>query len=670
MKTKNIIFTALLTALMVASCDQEYDYEKKERISEPAVLSLNVLNLEDTVALMSPKTKSYTVNVTASSIADEMLSLTVAVDPSRVAAFNKAHGTALEAVPGDAFELSSNTLMLPRYNTVSTTAQLTLKSSAMPEDGSLQVLALSITRIEGKDNISMSSSDSTVFILFRRKALPASGFELGTGTESDPYIIRNQLELISMVKGMKSGKTYFKMDADVDMSDYEDWVPLNAVAPYDMAVDFDGCGHTITGFNCSSDAYPSMFGVLVGSFRNVTFDNPVITAGSSSAGLLGSQCGTVDSPTEVKNVKVNNLTINMNSTTEGVGGLAGRAIATTFSDITLSASIVDADGDGKAPNSVGGIVGVASEVPSTFTNVHTSGSVTGNQRTAGLVGYIFKGNDKVVIEKSSSAMNVNGFGQNAGGLIGFADGEYVTVTDSHSSGEVVNNGHYAGGLIGSLAGYSTIQRCYVTGNVLAKGGNHIGGLIGNATRTDGGTTIEDCYTTGNVTLTASNGRIAGGLVGGIENKTDVTVRRCYASGDVSTLTSVVGGLVGFAKSSKLTDDNNFKMEHCIAWNKTLTNKVGNTWSSGGIIAVSNIVNTLTGNYRRPDMVLNDTDGRTLFDCADASPTAPLPYIDVAKNFYPYHGIAAPAGSTISSVAKTIGWPESVWDLSGDEPKLR
>lgn len=480
MKTKNIIFVALLTALMAASCDQEYDYEKKERISEPAVLSLNVQNLEDTVALMSPKTKSYTVNVTASSIADEMLSLTVAADPSRVAAFNKEHGTSLEAVPGDAFELSSNTLMLPRYNTVSTTAQLTLKSSAMPEDGSLQVLALSITKVEGKDNISMTSSDSTVFILFRRKALPASGFELGTGTESDPYIIRNQLELISMVKGMKSGKTYFKMDADVDMSDYEDWTPLNAVAPYDMAVDFDGCGHTITGFNCSSDAYPSMFGVLVGSFRNVTFDNPVITAGASGAGLLGSQCGAADFPTEVKNVKVNNLRINMNGTAEGVGG----------------------------------------------------------------------------------------------------------------------------------------------------------------------------------------------LVGGIENKTDITIRRCYTSGDVSTLTSVVGGLVGFAKSSKLTDDNNFKMEHCIAWNKTLTNKVGNTWSSGGIIAVSNIVNTLTGNYRRPDMVLNDTDGRTLFDCADASPSTPLPYVDAAKYFYPYHGIAAPAGSTISSVAKTLAWPESVWDLSGDEPKLR
>ena len=413
-----------------------------------------------------------------------------------------------------------------------------------------------------------------------------------------------------------------------------------------------------------------MFGVLTGSFRNVTFDRPVITVGSSSAGLLGAQCGTSETPTEVKNVTVNNLTINMNGTTAGVGGLAGRAIATSFSDITLSADIVDADNDGKAPGSVGGIVGVASNAPSLFTNVHTSGSVTGGERTSGLVGSIAKGNDNVTIDKSSSSMKINSFGNDAGGLIGYAEGEHLTVNDSHSSGEVTNTGNYAGGLIGSLAGFSIVSRCYAAGNVHAKGGNHIGGLIGNATRMDGGTTIEDCYAAGNVTLTGSKGRIAGGLVGDIENKTDITVRRCYASGDVSTLTSVAGGLVGFAKSSKLTDDNNFKMEYCIAWNKTLTNKVGKTWSSGGIIAVSNTVNTLTGNYRRPDMVLNDTDGKTLFDCADASPSAPLPYVDAKSYYYPYHGIAAPVGSTISSVARSIGWPEDVWDLSGDEPKLK
>ena len=164
--------------------------------------------------------------------------------------------------------------------------------------------------------------------------------------------------------------------------------------------------------------------------------------------------------------------------------------------------------------------------------------------------------------------------------------------------------------------------------------------------------------------------MAGGLIGVVENRNDITVRRCYATGDISSMTSVVGGLVAFAKSNVLTENINFKMECCIAWNKTLTNKVGKTWSSGAVIAVSNSVNTLTGNYRRPDMTFNDTDGKTLFDCADASPSAPLPYVDDKSHYYPYHGIAAPAGSTITSLAKTLGWPESVWYLSGNEPKLK
>jgi hypothetical protein len=41
----------------------------------------------------------------------------------------------------------------------------------------------------------------------------------------------------------------------------------------------------------------------------------------------------------------------------------------------------------------------------------------------------------------------------------------------------------------------------------------------------------------------------------------------------------------------------------------------------------------------------------------------------AKWFSPYHGKAAPAGSTVSSVARTLGWSETVWDLSGAVPVL-
>ena len=673
MKTYRILALIGLSALLAASCEQEYDYQKKVKIDTPANFTIAIEAMEDTVVLMSPRTKSYTVKISATSVADDLLTLTIGSDPAKIAAYNRAHGTSFEAVPGDAFTLTKDQLILPRYNTVSSTSVLTLNSSAMPDDNTARLLPLTITKIEGTSPTSLSQADSTLFIFFRRKGLPASGFELGTGTGSDPYIIRNQTELACVPRAMKSGqKTYFRMDEDVDMSGYVDWVPANSASPYDMAIDFDGNGHTISNFSCDSEAYPSFVGVLVGSVRDVTFDKPVLDV-NASAGLLGAVSGTSDGATaEVKNVTVKGLKINVTGTTEGVGGLVGVAYNTTFTDVKVEADIIDADADDKVPSSVAGVSGVVYG-GCVFTGCETSGSLYANQRGGGLIGYIRDTAEGIKVEKCSSSMNILTLSQNAGGLIGLAYAPGLTVTDSHATGDVTNEGsHYSGGLIGSMNGTSVIQRCYATGNVLCNGGNHNGGLIGNASRTTGDSVIEDCYATGNVVLTASSGRMAGGLIGVIENKTNVTVRRCYASGDVRSEYSVCGGLIAFAKSGTLTDAIDITVESSIAWNKVVTCPTSSptTWSSGGVIAVSNVYNTLANNYRRPDMDFSDGSAFGLSDTPNVSASAPLQDALKVANYYPYHGIAAPAGSTISSVAKTLGWPESVWDLSGDEPKLR
>ena len=109
-----------------------------------------------------------------------------------------------------------------------------------------------------------------------------------------------------------------------------------------------------------------------------------------------------------------------------------------------------------------------------------------------------------------------------------------------------------------------------------------------------------------------------------------------------------------------------------------------------MVGCSSRPNTLKDNYRNPAMtfqVYRYAPLNELFDHADTSPSAPLvePYnfgdtpvalsetegdTEDFKWFSPYHGKAAAAGSTISSLAKTIGWDEAVWDLSGDKPMLK
>ena len=165
--------------------------------------------------------------------------------------------------------------------------------------------------------------------------------------------------------------------------------------------------------------------------------------------------------------------------------------------------------------------------------------------------------------------------------------------------------------------------------------------------------------------------MAGGLIAVVENRTGVTVRRCFASGRVTSGWSQAGGLMAIAKLATLTDSMEFTLEHSVAWNPAvLTQSLSGNWSSGGIIGVSNVTNRLSGNYRRPDMEFYDRPGWDLFDQADVSPTAPLEGYDASLYYYPYHGKAAPSGATLSSVARSLGWPESVWDLSGDVPAFQ
>ena len=671
MNTRKILTTISAFAAVFVSCNKTPDCEKVTRIDTPATVSLNIQDLEDTVVLMSPKSKSYTLTARASALADELLTITIKADPQKVHDYNNAHGTSFEIVPAEACQFSTDQLLLPRYNTVSSTSQLTLKSEKMPEDGLVHILPVTISKIVG-DDILMTPEDSTLYVFFRRKSLPASGYELGSGTESDPYVIRNQLEMISMSKALKEGQTtFFKMEEDVDMSDFEDWVPLNTAAPYKKHVSFDGNSHRIIGFTCNAVSYPSFFGALMGTVRNVTFENPVIVSGTSPAGLLGAVVGDTETPALIENVKVSGLRIESTGTSgagDNLGGLFGVAVNTTFNKVDVELQIIDADDNNKMPKSVGGLVGYCTGVPSTFKDCHVKGAVKGAHSTAGMLGYAAVGG--VVISHCSAAVDITSFGNYAGGLLGYSL-KGISISDSHASGNVTGGGNYAGGLVGATEGEALVSRCYATGNVTTTKGNHIGGLVGNIGIKSGNSLVEDCYASGNVSVHGEN-RMVGGLIGVVENVMNITIRRCFASGDVSSEQRQAGGLLSVAKMKKLDDMMNFTMEKCIAWNASVTTHptAENNWSSGGIIGVTNINNTLTDNFRRSDMNFLDQGEWILFDQSNVSQASPLEGYNAPLNQYPYHGKASPVSSTLSSVAKSLAWPENVWDLSGDVPVLK
>ena len=674
---------------MLASCEKELPHRVVTPIDAPAETYLSIEGVGETFGIMAPKTKSFPISVKADTKADQLLTFTVAPNPDKVAAYNAANGTDYEMVPGDAYELSTKEFMLPRYNTVSSTGTLTIKANGLPDDGKTRVLPISITKVEGDAETKMDASDSTVFITVYRVSLADIKFEKGKGTEAEPYLVEYANDMLAMINDLKAGEpTYIKLAADIDMSSIEEWMPVNISEPY-KTIHFDGDNHTIKGLSSNAALKCSLFGVLKGSIKNVTFEDCTLQPGSDATGT-GLIAGLAQDA-EFKNVTVKNLTINSlggNKNGMYLGGAVGIAEGCTFDNVKVDVDVVDADQNGTIPRVVGGMAGILQGANSTVKNCEVTGTVRAHHYGGGLIGVVKCENQEIT--NCVTDVHVIGLvddGNYNAGFIGYAN-KGLVVTDCGAKGNVdLKCKNYGGGFIAGIQGNTTIKRCFSEGDVTNTIGTHVGAFIGNMgvkngdwndNTNAGNSVIEDCYCSGSLTVTAGNGsqgRMNSGFIAIAENLTNVSVSRCYASGDVITTgaNGPCAGLFAMAKSSKLTDNIDFSMSQCIAWNKKIVTKNENatTWSSGAIIGVSNVGNTLTDNYRRADMeyveVCNGIEF-TLCDHENTSPSSPLPSPATNKNAY--HGKAAPAGATCSQVAKSLNWPEDVWDLSGDMPKLK
>ena len=135
------------------------------------------------------------------------------------------------------------------------------------------------------------------------------------------------------------------------------------------------------------------------------------------------------------------------------------------------------------------------------------------------------------------------------------------------------------------------------------------------------------------------------------------------------------------------------LEKCVVWGSVENTKTtANQYACGAIIGCVNR-NTITAKncWRSANMSFKDYSGvydaskdgedfiyqNPLVDHDDVITSLPpylscLPNTNVTNAFAqrPYHGKAAAADATISSVATTLEWSTDVWDLSKDVPVLK
>ena len=563
---------------------------------------------------------------------------------------------------------------------------------------------------------------------------------LENGTQEKPWLIKTAADLVAMrEKAAQGATTYFKMEADVDMTGVTDFVPVNygdttgegesAVTTFTRLVNFDGNNKTISNFSCDFGNYPSLFGVLCGTVKNLTVTGAKITA-ATPAGIIAGYAGTVQNdiamPAVLENVVVSG---ELTATADRCGGLAGVGYNVTAtncsSDVKINASGLDNGGlfgqlQGEnvltACNTksvivstveknarTGSLVGWNRAVKTTVTNCHVleGSSVTNEVAASNISGFIaFADNEnlntELTITGCSSKANVTTNGSaNVSGLIasvGYA-GTKVNIIDSYAEGTLTVSQNYSGGLVGRInAGEVTITGSHYAGTQSGRAG--AGGIVGGAE--GGAVVISKSYASGTLTINASGNQ--GGILGLLNANATATIENCWSDHalTIPSGSQHAGGIVGCANGKAIIKNSFAKgdikgsrglggivghvkgaggeISGCIAWNSKIEgDRAATNWACGAIIGAAHAqgVGTYKNCWRRADMVLVDvamklTDHE---DVINARPPFPE-YAPADKTQNAYHGKAAAAGATLSSVAKAAGWDETVWDLSKDVPVLK
>ena len=447
--------------------------------------------------------------------------------------------------------------------------------------------------------------------------LSLQDFVGGDGTEENPYLIANSRQLENMMELYKNAedpsdknsfKYWFRLLQDVDASSIG-WTPLNATGSFWKAIDFDGCGHTVSGLKATG-TYASFAGVLYGSVRNVVFDGAEIT-GTTKKGVVAGFLGTTGLPGSCENVTVRNSSVTGTNYSGGFAGhtrTTGSIVSCRVENTTVQSSsghtggftaYVDITGDdkyevparftdchvvnvtvrqdytGSTELYTGGFIG-ATAVPATFTDCSAKATVTaGIKDVGGFVGRTTGGVPNFrnchVLDGSTVTSGAN----HVGGFVGYSE-VAASFTDCSSAADVTNTSEYTGGFAGYSAGASTFTGCTASGNVSGSA-KHVGGFVGTAENS----AFTDCtYEKGTVTDNTGGKSLSGGFCGAAT--TGVNIRGCQVKNAAFTGLSAtyVGGFIGQLGAS-YNGNNGVSVSQCHVEKTAVT---GST-NCGGFVGV-------------------------------------------------------------------------------------
>ena len=275
----------------------------------------------------------------------------------------------------------------------------------------------------------------------------------GTGTQDEPILISDALELRTLASKVNDGKL---SDAYVELTDNitvsGSWTPLGKNTAFPFSGHFDGKGHSVT----------------------ITVDDP----GLSYFGFFGCLNSKVDrdsatSIDEQPTVVVENLTVDgtvyCSEPYAYVGGIAARACGKVSIESCVNNATVSSLARGSA--GVGGLIGgyddgadyVYKNIRMTVDGCKNNGTiiVTGDNEKAFVGGMVGANANCVQLTNCTNTGTINAPGCTVGGLLGEAGaqtGAFVpTIKDSSNSGVLLG----AAGKTNNLYGKGTIRSGYL-----------------------------------------------------------------------------------------------------------------------------------------------------------------------------------------------------------------
>ena len=300
----------------------------------------------------------------------------------------------------------------------------------------------------------------------------ATGFDSGSGTQSDPYIIRTPAQLAYLSESVSAGNTYsgkyIRLEADLQMNDESfAFLPDSGLVEVTDGTNiaYLGTGHLgdESGSNTVFDATPSEPGKWYASLSGDagSYGGHIFTwtpIGLSSPSFFGYFDGGNHLITGLFNAFGNDYT-----------GLFGRVVSAAIMDTKISNSYFCGQ------SYTGGIVGYASEA--LISNCHSNGIVCGYDYVGGIAGQLSFSVAEIC--SNNNAVHGNSY---VGGIAGSSFDE---ISNSYNKGRVSGNS-YVGGIAGSNS--QSIYSCYNVGMVYGTYG--VGNIVGKYS-TRG--ILLDCY---------------------------------------------------------------------------------------------------------------------------------------------------------------------------------